>query len=102
MNFGLKEEETKYIEKIISKFLEIEKVVIFGSRAMGNQKLASDVDIAVKGENISHQTILKIIDLLNEESPLPYFFDIINYNNIANIELKKHIDEKGVVIYKKI
>ncbi|MFA8343573.1 MAG: nucleotidyltransferase family protein [Rhodothermaceae bacterium] len=102
MNFGLKEKELKYIKEVTTKFTEVEEVIIFGSRAMGNQKVSSDIDIAVKGKYIPHEIVLKIVDILNEDSPLPYFFDVINYNNIENPELKKHIDEKGITIYKKM
>ncbi|MGO5136282.1 nucleotidyltransferase substrate binding protein [Clostridium butyricum] len=40
-------------------------------------------------------------DYLNEIYPLPYFFDIINYNSITNENLKKHIDIEGEIIYTK-
>ena len=40
-------------------------------------------------------------DYLNEIYPLPYFFDIINYNSITNENLKKHIDIEGKIIYTK-
>ena len=68
---------------------------------MGNYKNGSDVDIAVFGELISNNTILKLNDYLNEIYPLPYFFDIINYNSITNENLKKHIDIEGKIIYTK-
>ncbi len=68
---------------------------------MGNYKNGSDVDIAVLGELISNNTILKLNDYLNEIYPLPYFFDIINYNSITNENLKKHIDIEGKIIYTK-
>lgn len=68
---------------------------------MGNYKNGSDVDIVVLGELISNNTILKLNDYLNEIYPLPYFFDIINYNSITNENLKKHIDIEGKIIYTK-
>lgn len=40
-------------------------------------------------------------DYLNEIYPLPYFFDIINYNSMTNENLKKHIDIEGKIIYTK-
>lgn len=97
--YGLLERDIKYILEAISKLKEIEKVIIFGSRAMGNYKKASDVDIAVVGKNVTHRTILKLYDDLNEEYPIPYFFDVIDYNTINNAELKEHIDNVGKIIY---
>lgn len=97
--FGLLEEDLHYILKAIETFAEIEKVKIFGSRALGNYKKGSDVDIAIFGENIHEKTLLGLSDLLNEQYPLPYFFDIIHYESINNPNLTKHIDEVGIEIY---
>lgn len=99
--YGLLERDIRYIKKALEQCEEIEKAIIFGSRAMGNYKNGSDVDIAVFGELISNNTILKLNDYLNEIYPLPYFFDIINYNSITNENLKKHIDIEGKIIYTK-
>ncbi|WP_394903404.1 nucleotidyltransferase domain-containing protein [Clostridium butyricum] len=99
--YGLLERDIRYIKKALEQCEEIEKAIIFGSRAMGNYKNGSDVDIAVLGELISNNTILKLNDYLNEIYPLPYFFDIINYNSITNENLKKHIDVEGKIIYTK-
>ncbi|WP_455814903.1 nucleotidyltransferase family protein [Clostridium butyricum] len=96
--YGLLERDIRYIKKALEQCEEIEKAIIFGSRAMGNYKNGSDVDIAVLGELISNNTILKLNDYLNEIYPLPYFFDIINYNSITNENLKKHIDIEGKII----
>lgn len=66
---------------------------------MGNYKKGSDVDLAVLGEEVSRATIRDLFDLLNEEYPLPYFFDIINYKEIENNELIAHIRQNGKIIY---
>ena len=99
--YGLLERDIRYIKKALEQCEEIEKAIIFGSRAMGNYKNGSDVDIVVLGELISNNTILKLNDYLNEIYLLPYFFDIINYNSITNENLKKHIDIEGKIIYTK-
>lgn len=99
MNFGLKQSDIEYIVDVIKKFPEIEKAVIFGSRAKGNHKAGSDVDIAIYGENITFDTVASIHFMLEEEGPLPYFFDIVDYTHIEHEELKEHIDRVGKVIY---
>lgn len=76
--------------------------LIFGSRAMGNYKKGSDVDMAVFGENITKQMVFQLDDYLNEIFPLPYFFDILHYEDITNENLKRHIDNEGKVIFKRI
>lgn len=97
--YGLQERDLYYIMKAIKKYTEIEKAVLFGSRAMGNYKKGSDVDIALIGEKIDRKIIRRLSDDLNEEYPIPYFFDLVNYNDISNEELKKHIDRIGKTIY---
>ncbi|WP_368490092.1 nucleotidyltransferase domain-containing protein [Clostridium sp. BJN0013] len=99
--FGLLERDLKYILEAVKKYSEIEEVIIFGSRAMGNYKKGSDVDIALKGEYVNRKIVCRLSDDLNEEYPLPYFFDVVNYNDISNEELKKHIDNVGKTIYKR-
>ena len=95
------ERDLKYILKAVNKYSEIEEVIIFGSRAMGNYKKGSDVDIALKGEYVNRKIVCRLSDDLNEEYPLPYFFDVVNYNDISNEELKKHIDNAGKIVYKR-
>lgn len=99
MNFGLKESDLEYVIGIIRKFPEIKKAVIFGSRAKGNFKPGSDVDIAIYGENINFDILSKIHWELEEESPMPYLFDIVDYTHLNHKELREHIQRVGKVIY---
>lgn len=73
--------------------------MIFGSRAKGNYKPGSDVDIALRGENITLNTVNKISFALNEESNMPYQFDVLNYHSIREPALCEHIDRVGIVCY---
>jgi len=99
--YGLLDRDLKYILEAIRKHSEIEEVIIFGSRAMGNYKKGSDVDLALIGENVDRKIALRLSDDLNEEYPLPYFFDVVTYKDISNEELIKHIDNVGKSIYKR-
>ncbi|CAG5070228.1 hypothetical protein DYBT9623_02968 [Dyadobacter sp. CECT 9623] len=96
---GLTEEDVLKIISAIEKFSEIDQVVLFGSRAKGNFRTGSDVDLAVKmkGKDITNQ----LSGILNEESLLPYHFDILNIAKISNPELLDHIDRVGVVFFEK-
>jgi predicted nucleotidyltransferase len=98
-DFNLTERDRKHLESALLKFPEIEKAIIFGSRALGNSKKGSDVDLAIVGKNITSATALRLRFLLNEELPLPYFFDVVRYETITNDNLKRHIDEHGVVFF---
>ncbi|SDJ02217.1 nucleotidyltransferase family protein [Alteribacillus bidgolensis] len=93
--FGLLERDIMYIRKAISTFPSVEEAIIFGSRAKGNYKKGSDIDLAVKGTNLTEQEVRDIYEKLNEEYPIPYFFDVLHYDTLQNKKLKQHIDQEG-------
>lgn len=99
MNFGLRESDLEYIINAIKNFSEIEKAVIFGSRAKGNYKPGSDIDIAIYGEKINFEIVSKLHSMLEDESPMPYMFDIIDFTHSNHKEIKEHIERVGKVIY---
>ena len=98
--FGLRQSDLAYIIKTLSQFDTIDKAIIFGSRAKGNYSNGSDVDIAIKG-TIDFKTVAKLSYLLNQESFMPYKFDIVNYTKTQHNTLKEHIDRIGILIYDK-
>ncbi|MGL4209390.1 MAG: nucleotidyltransferase domain-containing protein [Candidatus Adiutrix sp.] len=80
--------------------LPISKVIVFGSRAMGNFKANSDIDLAIVTKA---ETVLFCENLaykLNELSTL-CSFDLVDYLTIKNKELKQHIDKVGIVIFER-
>ena len=99
MLFGLSENVIASICGVLSKHPEIEEAVIYGSRAKGNFKPGSDIDIALKGEiNLGtlNRTSLDLDDLL-----LPYTFDLSIYSRIHNGELLEHIERAGKTLYRR-
>ncbi len=98
-SYGFTESDMAQIVGAFRQVEEIATVVLFGSRAKGNYKPGSDVDLAVKGDRITHRTITQLADLLNEELPLPYFFDVVHYKTLESQPLVDHIDRVGAVIY---
>lgn len=99
MGIGLQQEELAEIIRVLQDFPGIEEALIFGSRAKGSYKKGSDIDIAVKGSGINHEVVAALSFQLNEETTLPYFFDIIHYEEISEQELLAHIDRVGKYIY---
>lgn len=96
--FGLSLKNYNLIINCLKSFPEIEKAVIFGSRAMGNYKPGSDIDIALFGQ-ISQQLLAKIKGQLEDELSTPYLFDVVIYNQIDSNNLLQHINQNGVVLY---
>lgn len=100
MEFGLSDRQLETIIRIIEKYNDIVEVILFGSRAEGTNREASDVDIAVKFSEDNNDIILALKNDF-EESSLPFFFDVIDYCHTNNNKLKKHIDLYGKSIFKR-
>ncbi|MBT3385174.1 MAG: nucleotidyltransferase domain-containing protein [Prolixibacteraceae bacterium] len=97
--FGIAPKSYKLIMYAISEFEEIEKASIYGSRAIGNFKQGSDIDIVLFGKKITQEIVLKLKVKLEHDLPIPYFFDLTHYESISNLELKNHIDSHGKIFY---
>lgn len=99
--FGLLQQDLDSIIEILQKQDTIEEALIFGSRAKNSYKKGSDIDIALKGKQVNHDVINNVSFMLNEETLMPYQFDILDRNKISNLQLAEHIDRVGITIYKK-
>ena len=95
MQFGLKEKVIEQINSVFAKYPQIEQVVLYGSRAMGNYKNGSDIDITLKGEGLNLTVLNKVGNEL-DDLLLPYVFDISIFSQISNPDLLKHIERVGV------
>lgn len=94
MKYGLSKISYEKIKEIIQKYPEYQ-FKVFGSRARGNYKEASDIDIAVYGE-LKNQDKIKILndfDLLD----IPYMVDIVFYQDLLKEEFKIAIDREGIL-----
>ncbi len=100
INIGLSAFDKESIIKIFSSNKRIEKVFLFGSRAKGNFRPGSDIDLAVSGNNLSLNDILDLsIELDTLE--LPYKFDIILLKKVKEKALLEHINRLGIVLFEK-
>jgi predicted nucleotidyltransferase len=100
MKFGLKEKTIEQINKIFAKYSQIEKVILYGSRAKGSFKHGSDIDLTLIGNGLNLSIINKI-SLAIDDMLLPYTFDISIYDQISNSDLIKHIERVGVAFYER-
>ena len=98
-NTGLRQPDLDIVLSILDEFPNVKEAIIFGSRAKGNFRNGSDVDIALKGENINLEIVTTISYKLNEETILPYKFDVLDYQSINNNKLTEHINRKGISFY---
>ena len=87
------------IAAVLSQEPRVEQAFIFGSRAKGNFRNGSDVDLALKGEELDFNTISRISYRLNEETAMPYKFDVLNYHTVKEPALIAHIDRVRIEFY---
>ncbi|MCD6584476.1 MAG: nucleotidyltransferase domain-containing protein [Desulfobacteraceae bacterium] len=100
MKFGLREEIIQQINDVFAKYLQIEKAVLYGSRAKGNFKNGSDIDLTLKGVGLNLSVINSLLNEL-DDLLLPYTFDVSVFNQISNVDLIEHIERVGKVFYEK-
>lgn len=93
-NIGLDQSDIEKIKKIFAKYPQIEKVLLYGSRAKGKFKPFSDIDLTLVGNTID-TTLLQTIELELDDLLLPNKFDISIFNKIANEQLVKEINSIG-------
>lgn len=95
-NTGIKEIVIDEIVKLAKKH-NLNKVLLFGSRARGDFQRASDIDLAVSGGNISAFAL----DVEEETSTLLQF-DVVNLDIDLQEKLLESIREEGIVLYEKV
>jgi predicted nucleotidyltransferase len=101
MKFGLSEKTLQSICSVFSKYPEIEKVILYGSRAKGNYKNGSDIDLTlIGGDDLTIDILCKVENDL-DDLLLPYTFDISLFKYIHDPDVIDHIHRVGLVFYQK-
>lgn len=97
-SFGLPRATLDKLTSVFSRHAAIKSVLIYGSRAKGNYRPGSDIDLTIKGEEIPFTEFMQIEDQI-DDLMLPYTVDLSQYRQIQNAELISHIDRVGIEIY---
>jgi type I restriction enzyme S subunit len=100
MRFGLAEKTIDKINTVFSGHPAIEKAVLYGSRAKGNYRPGSDIDLTLYGDALASSELDEIITEL-DELLLPYRIDLSIFDAIDHAKLREHIDRMGVVFYQR-
>lgn len=98
--YGLKKKHITAINSVFGKNPEIKQVILYGSRAKGNYRNGSDIDLTLKGEDITLSLLFKIETEL-DDLLLPYKIDLSIYHKIENPDFIEHINRVGIVFYEK-
>jgi len=98
MSHGLPDAIVAQIHAVFVRFPAIERAVLYGSRAKGNYKPGSDIDLTLHGERLSATMLGDIAEAL-DDLLLPYTIDLSLYDGLNHPELREHIDRVGVDFY---
>ncbi|MBI2266302.1 MAG: nucleotidyltransferase domain-containing protein [Armatimonadetes bacterium] len=101
MRFGLKDATIQKMHFVLARYPQVEEAILYGSRAKGNYKNGSDIDLTLRGGaeltlNVMYAIIEELDDLL-----LPYTVDLSILANIRDPDLLAHIERVGVSFYKR-
>ena len=100
MKYGLSESTVEKISAVFSGFPAIERAVLYGSRAKGNFKTGSDIDLTLHGESLTPRLCATIAETL-DELLLPYGIDLSLFDSLDSLALREHIARVGVVFYRR-
>lgn len=96
--FGLPEKMITRIHTVLADYPAIERVTIYGSRAKGNHKPGSDIDLTLIGPQITEAEVLALENRL-DDLLLPYTFDVSRFDSLQNAQIIDHIKRVGQDFY---
>lgn len=86
----------KEIHSFAQKY-QIDQVILFGSRARGDYKRVSDIDLAVRGGDFDRFALD-----VDEETSTLLKYDFVNLDGRVQDELRASIEKEGRILYEKI
>ena len=95
---GLSQTTLDKLNSIFKQHSAIDSVLTYGSRAKGNYRPGSDIDLTIKGSVLEFAELMQIENQIDDLF-LPYTVDLSQYAQLTNADLIAHIDRVGVVIY---
>ena len=100
MKYGLSDNTIEKIHSVLIKYPQVEKAILYGSRATGVYRNGSDIDLTLCGEGLTHR-VLSNIDSDIDDLLLPYTIDISNFSKIGNPDMITQIERDGVKFYQR-
>ncbi|ODN40996.1 nucleotidyltransferase domain-containing protein [Piscirickettsia litoralis] len=97
LDHGLSDKTVTIIYDILKKYPQIKQAILYGSRAKGNFRPGSDIDLTLKGD-VDYQTVCRISTDL-DDSWIAYEVDLSSYSSLKDPYLLKEIDDHGVVFF---
>ncbi|MEO8120953.1 MAG: nucleotidyltransferase domain-containing protein [Rhodoferax sp.] len=96
--FGLPGSAIDKISSVFARYPQVEKAVLYGSRAKGNYKPGSDIDLTLMGQALTQRLLGDIAEAL-DDLLLPYSIDLSIFADLNHPDLQAHIERVGVMFY---
>lgn len=93
---GIREQVLGEIKALAEKY-GIERVILFGSRARGDYRRTSDIDLAVSGGNVTRFALD-----VEEDTATLLKYDIVDLDSEMQDELRESIRKEGRLLYEKV
>ena len=100
MNDGIKPAHRKTLIEILAANPKVEQVVLFGSRALGNHRPNSDIDLALYGKALDLDDLPRFQEEI-EATTIPHQVDLLLINRIGNERLRRHVEKEGVAWFRR-
>ena len=100
MRYGLSNISASQISNVLASFPAIERAVLYGSRARGNYREGSDIDMTLEGPSLTFSDLCRVYNLL-DDLMLPYHFDLSIKKYITNEALLRSIDVDGCIFFER-
>jgi uncharacterized protein len=100
MTFGLTDDTIRAIHAVLLLHPEVERAIVYGSRAKNCHRPGSDIDLALVGERLSFSILLQLINEM-DNLPIPYTVDLALVSGITDPDLVDHIKRVGVVFFER-
>lgn len=98
MSYGLNDTDIQLIHEVLQQYPEVKQAILYGSRAKGNYRPASDIDLSLTGTKLTIAHLLAIENQL-DDLLLPYKIDLSLFHTIENPSLLDHINRVGILFY---
>ena len=100
MNHGLSDNAVQRIASVLARHPEVNRAVLYGSRAKGSYRPGSDIDLTLFGDRLNDTSLMRLRNEL-DDLLLPYKLDLSAFATLTYPELIDHIRRVGVVLYER-
>lgn len=98
-HYGLPDEAIEKIQQTFVEYPQIANVWLYGSRAMGNYRQGSDIDLCIEAPTLTMSQLLTIENQL-DDLLLPWKMDLVLKHQVDNEALLAHVERVGVLFYR--